>query len=286
MDKRVLTSRQNKTIKRYFKILERPEKFSPHGDTLEGEVVIEGPRVLSMALDSRAKIVNAVVTEEFLRQDKFHHIMDGLLSKGIPVNMVDEKLMKELSQTKTPQGIMALCRVRAYSISDIKDITDGFIVVSDGLQDPGNMGTLIRATDAAGIMYFISLKGSISPYNPKTIRASAGSVFNIGIVLGTVESFIEWKRGNGIPLIITEPGAERTIYDYIPTGREAFVFGNETRGVSDMIKREASQSFRIPIYGKAESLNVAMAGSIILYEMVRRQRFARSTAYKKNDPVG
>lgn len=270
MDKGVLTSRQNKTIKRYFKILERPEKFSPHGDTLEGEVVIEGPRVISMALNSRARIVNVVVTEEFLRQDKFHDIVDSLLSKGIPVNMVDEKLMKELSQTKTPQGIMALCKVRAYSLKDIKDIPEGFIVVSDGIQDPGNMGTLIRATDAAGIGCFISLKGSISPYNPKTIRASAGSVFNISIILSTAESFIEWKRQSGIPLVITEPGAERTIYDYIPSGREAFVFGNETRGVREEIRKEASFSLSIPIYGKAESLNVAMAGSILLYEMVRK----------------
>jgi TrmH family RNA methyltransferase len=199
--------------------------------------------------------------------------------------MVDERLMKELSQTKTPQGIMALCKVKASSLNDIKDISDGFAVVSDGIQDPGNMGTLIRATDAAGIRCFITLKGSISPYNPKTIRASAGSVFNISIVLSSMESFIEWKNRHNIPLVITDTRAGKTIYEFTPTGREAFVFGNETQGVSDMIKKEASQSLRIPIYGKAESLNVAMAGSIVLYEMVRRLRLTQSTAFNKNDSI-
>ena len=281
----VLTSRQNKIIKRYFKILERPEKFSPHGDTLEGEIVIEGPRVLSMALNAEVRVINVVVTDDFLKQDRFHNIVDTLLSKGTPVNMVDKKLMKDLSQTNTPQGVIALCKVRAYSLNEIKGVPDGFVVVSDGIQDPGNMGTLIRATDAAGIKYFISLKGSISPYNSKTIRASAGSVFNIGIILSTAESFIKWKRENSIPLVTTEPDAGRTIYDFIPSGREAFVFGNETHGVREEIKNEASFSLSIPIYGKAESLNVAMAGSIVLYEMVKRQRLAQSTAFNKNDSI-
>ncbi len=268
MSTKRLTSRQNRTIKHFIKVIERPEKYAPHGDMLEGEIVVEGPRPLGMALERGAKVRSVLVTEDFLKDDRHKEIVEALLQKEVSVNVVDRALMKEVSDTKTPQGIIALCRVRAYSLLDIKK--PGFIVVSDGVHDPGNMGTMLRVSDAAGVRYFIALKGSVSPYNPKAVRSSAGSLFNINTVLSKREDFIKWCEEQGIPIVITDADAKESIYEFPPTGREVFVFGNETTGVSREIRSHASKVLKIPIYGKAESLNVATSAAILIYEMVRK----------------
>ncbi|VAX34240.1 hypothetical protein MNBD_NITROSPIRAE03-160, partial [hydrothermal vent metagenome] len=166
----------------------------------------------------------------------------------------------------------AICKVKARDIHDLSPEKDELFVVSDAIQDPGNTGTIIRVCDGAGIRAFISLKGSANPFNPKVVRASAGSVFNMDIVLAEREDFLEWCGGHKIPILITAPEADRTIFEFDLESSGALVFGNETQGVSNEIRQEAACSLRIPIFGRAESLNVASTAAITIYDFVRKRR--------------
>ncbi len=272
MNPKALQSRHNPTVKKVLKLRSRPEKYAPAPKSLSGEVLIEGPRPLTMAIEAGAAIKSALITEDILNEAGYDSILEKLTGLTIPVFVIDKDRMAQISDTVTPQGIIAICKVKARDIHDLHPEKDELFVVSDAIQDPGNTGTIIRVCDGAGIRAFISLKGSANPFNPKVIRASAGSVFSLDIVLAEREDFIEWCRGHNIPILITAPEADKTIFEFDLEGRGALVFGNETQGVSKDIRQEAACSLRIPIYGRAESLNVASTAAITIYEFITKKR--------------
>ncbi len=262
-----VSSGENPTVKRFLKIIHRPEKFAPRYGVQEGEVVVEGPRVIDMAVSAGVRITHVAVTEEFIGRAENSPLMDRLLGAGVYTVVLEKNALKRLSQTVTPQGIIALCRVRA---SALKGLPYEPVVVVDGVQDPGNLGTLLRATDAAGFKMAVMLKGTVSPYNPKSVRASAGSVFNLRIAFATVEELLKVRDSEKRRIVGTDLKAEISLYDYTPFGRELVVFGNETMGISDGIKRASDVLIKIPVYGRAESLNVGSASAVLLYELRRR----------------
>ena len=272
MKPKTLQSQHNPAIKKVLKLRSRPEKYAPSLKSLSGEVLIEGPRPLAMAIETGAAIKSALITEDVLKEADYDAILEKLTGLTIPVFVIDKDRMAQISDTVTPQGIIAICKVKARNIHDLSPKKDELFVVSDTIQDPGNTGTIIRVCDGAGIKTFISLKGSANPFNPKVIRASAGSVFSLDIVLAEREDFLEWCREHNIPILITAPEADRTIFEFDLEGSGALVFGNETQGVSNEIRQEAACSLRIPIYGSAESLNVASTAAITIYEFVRKTR--------------
>jgi TrmH family RNA methyltransferase len=259
-------------VKKLMNMIKRPEKYVPVSRRLTGEVIVEGQKSISMVMNSNVtKVESIMMTEEALRGEHSVNILGKLKKSEIPVYLVDQSIMKMLSDTKTPQGIVSVCTVNAHGIERIKLSAFEMIVVSDGIQDPGNMGTLVRVCDAAGLRYFLVMRGSVNPFHPKAIRSSAGSVFNIKIVFADSEDFLKWCHRQKISIVTTSVNAEMTIYEYIPDGRVALVFGNESSGVNEKILRTADCDIRIPIYGRAESLNVASAAAITVYEMVNKR---------------
>ena len=262
-----VSSGENPTVKRLLKVINKPERFAPRYGVQAGEVIVEGPRVIEMALQAGIKITHVAVTEEFTGSNENTILLDRLLGLGVYTVVLEKNALKRLSQTVTPQGIIALCRVGA---SEMTELPDEPVVVVDRIQDPGNMGTLIRTTDAAGFKMAVVLKGSVSPYNPKSIRASAGSVFNLKIAFTTAEELLLLASSENRRVVGTDLNGDAGLYDYKPQGRELVVFGNETRGISEEIKRASEVLLRIPIYGKAESLNVGCSAAVFLYELRQR----------------
>ena len=272
MRPKAIHSIHNPAIKKVIKLRARPEKYAPSKERLSGEVLIEGPRPLTMALECGTGIRTALITDEFLKESRYEGILERLTNLSVPVYVIEKHQMARISDTVTPQGIIAICRVKARDIQDLCPEGDELFVVSDGIQDPGNCGTIVRLCDGAGIKTFISLKGSANPFNPKAIRASAGSVFSLKIVFADRAGFLDWCRRHKVHILITAPEADRTIYEFDLEGSVAIVFGNETTGVSEEMRRQAACSLRIPIYGSAESLNVASSAAITIYEMVRKRK--------------
>lgn len=230
--------------------------------TEDGCIVAEGPHLLDEALRSGCRIEAVLATERASRN----------LPAGLQPVLLPEALLRGASSTENSQGILALIRPRPWSFDDIFSGVP-LVVALDGVQDPGNAGTMIRSAEAFGATGMVFLKGCVNPYNPKCVRASAGSLFRVPLVAGIEETdFLHRTLARKCALYAALPHASRTAADEDFRHGAALVIGSEGRGVGPAILKEAS-GVRLPTAG-VESLNAAIAASILLYE-AHRQRSAQ-----------
>jgi TrmH family RNA methyltransferase len=262
-----LSSKENPLVKKLLKFKERPERFIPKPDRPEAELLVEGPKVIETALRAGVRFSSVAVTEEFASSEKWSGLLDRLLQKETPVVVLDRRLIKQLSETVTPQGIIGIARYRTHSLEELSD--ERVLVVGDGIQDPGNAGSLLRCADGAGLEAVVVLKNSANPYHPKVIRASAGSIFHLKVALVQRHEFLRFVTDKGFNLVYTSQDAREELFSWHPAPPMAVVFGSEAHGVSEEIKKAANQAIRVPIYGRAESLNVTAAAAVVLYHIVR-----------------
>ena len=175
--------------------------------------------------------------------------------------IVNEKIKNSISQTESPQGIFAVVKMKKFSI----EFRDKRFVILDRIQDPGNLGTIIRTSDAAGFNTIILDKGSVDPFNPKVVRSSQGSLFHLKIINSDIKRIIEELKDRGVKILGTSPKGDKIYTDVNIRDRLAIVFGNEAKGIRDEILSMCDETIRIPIYGRAESLNISVSSGIILY---------------------
>ncbi len=234
--------------------------------------VIEGPRVVTMAVDAGTVPEKIFFTEEFSSKKEGKHLISRLSKKTAAIFEITDHLLRKLTDTENPQGIAAIASYSPMPLDSLGTGENPLVVVVDGVQDPGNLGTIIRTADAAGADGVVLLPGTCDAFMPKVIRSTAGSIFNIPLSYSTPEDLLKWSGFNKISLAVTSADAKKTVFDPGLEMPVAFIFGNETRGVSETIRKSADMLLRIPIFGKAESLNVATASAICLYEAVRQRR--------------
>jgi TrmH family RNA methyltransferase len=184
---------------------------------------------------------------------------------GETVQPVTEPILSYLCDAQTSAGVLALCaQPQPHSFPNDQAMT----LVLDGIGDPGNIGTLIRAADAAGCGGVLCTSSSCDPFGPKAVRASAGSIFHVPLVImedHSPRAVAEALRRNGTPIITTAASAPQSCFEFDWPPHCALVLGHETRGVSKVFEEAATAVVSIPIFGKAESLNVAMAGTVLAY---------------------
>ena len=169
-------------------------------------------------------------------------------------------VMASLSERDEPQGIVATFHIPEASLADVKLSGRELVVVLDRLQDPGNLGTLIRTADAAGAAAIILVEPCVDPFDPKTLRGSMGSLFNMPVIsTKDVSGLFAWLRGRGLRPVGADPHQGALWGEGLWQGGVALVLGNEARGLSPDVAAQVSQNARLPIVGKAESLNVAIA---------------------------
>lgn len=271
-----ITSPANPLIKEALKIKEKRARYRYKA------FLIEGPHLMEMAAASPdVKIKRVFFTEEFsnrregqrfLRQIA-HSVERGALSvERTTFIQVSEQVLNKLTDTETPQGIVAVVSYNTIGLNEINFKAAPFLVVCDNIQDPGNLGTIIRASDAAGADAVVILPGTCDAFMPKTIRATAGSLFNIPIIYSEQEGFFNYLDLKNITLCAADVHARTSIYEFNFRQPVAIAFGNETHGVSNALMKRA-KGLKIPIVGRAESLNVAMAASVCLYEVVRQRKY-------------
>ncbi len=240
------------------------------GMTDEGCVVAEGFHLLEEALRSKRE-VPVVLASEAVASIVERHVR-GL--KATRTVIVPEKLFGQIASTEASQGVMALVKPREWKPEQLFH-GRSLVVVLDGLQDPGNAGAIVRAAEAFGASGVMFLKGTASPLHPKTLRASAGSLFRVPYVAGlTVEMAVAGLRQHGVEVFAAMPaGAKRKLAGDADFAQPcAIVIGSEGRGVSEELARMATE-VAIPTTG-VESLNAAVAAAVLLYE-ARRQRVQR-----------
>ncbi len=245
-----LTSPHNPWIKELRRAIRRGAQ------TDEGLVVAEGPHLVEEAARSGCEIPAVFVTES--AEARFRGRLDGF-----QVSTVSDKILAEISATETSQGVIALVRPPQWTMEQVFQGT-ALVLILDGLQDPGNAGTVLRAAEAFGATGVLALRGTVNHYNPKCVRASAGSVFRVpfvtGVDLETALTAIEQYKAELFALVAD--GA-RDLGETNLTGPCAIVLGSEAHGVSEELKAKAT-GVRIATVG-VESLNAALAAGIALY---------------------
>lgn len=185
-------------------------------------------------------------------------------SDEIPVTLISKEISHSISGTETPQGIFAVCKKR----SNVIDLTvHKKLLLLDGVQDPGNIGTMVRTADAAGIDAVIFGKGTGDLYNPKVIRSAQGSHFHLQVDTGDLSEWIEKLKAQNIPVYGTAIENANPYMDVSSSAAFALIMGNEGAGVNEAILQKTDQNLYIPLYGQSESLNVAVAAGILLYHL-------------------
>ncbi|RXT04745.1 RNA methyltransferase [Ammoniphilus sp. CFH 90114] len=257
-----IQSVQNSKVKEWAKL------NSKKGRDKEQLFLIEGLHLVEEALKSKAGIRTVLIMEGFHLQSKLEQSLQNSLAT---VYWITEPIAHKLSETENPQGIFAIVDIPVNQVDEL--IQDSpVLLLLDAIQDPGNLGTMIRTADAAGIQGVILGKGTVDVYNPKTIRSTMGSIFHLPIVQTDLNEICHELSERGFRILATSlEGAvpyDEALYD----GPVAIVIGNEANGVSASILKQCDKFVKIPIYGQAESLNAAMAAGIIMYEAIRQRK--------------
>ncbi len=221
-----------------------------------------------------------VVTELFVTGaawSRYRDLVDEAAGAGAGVHAVSGEVMADLAQTVTPQGLLAVCRYVDVPLQQLTAAGTALAVLLANVRDPGNAGTVLRTADAAGAGGVIFSDASVDPYNSKCVRASAGSLFHLPIVVGpTVAQAVAALRGAGLQVLAADGRAGRQLDELEPGGSlrrpTAWLFGNEAWGLPPDLLALADQAVAVPIYGRAESLNLAAAAAVCLYASARALR--------------
>ncbi|WP_251549498.1 TrmH family RNA methyltransferase [Neobacillus muris] len=244
-----IQSIQNPQVKQWKKLQTKKERDR------SGTFLVEGFHLVEEALKQDGLVVEIIVSEKI-------GVPSRLDSGDTPITMVTEEISDALTDTEAPQGIYAVCRQPAIdeSLEDART----FLFI-DAVQDPGNLGTMIRTADAAGIDGVIVGRGSVDVFNSKVLRSAQGSHFHLPIVRGDLEEWISKLSARGIPVYGTALEGASVYTEISPADSFALVVGNEGNGISQELLSATAANLYIPIYGKSESLNVAVAAGILLY---------------------
>lgn len=228
----------------------------------------EGPNLVEAAL--RRGLVSEVFATESAA-DRFSRLLSGA-----PVHLVTEKAAKALSDTVTPVGLVAVCTLPETDLSDVLTGDPALVAVPVGISEPGNAGTLIRVADAMGADAVVLAGDSVDPYNGKCLRASAGSIFSIPVISHhDTAGAVAQLRDAGLQVLATVLGGSVSLDEVDLTGPTAWLFGPEAHGLPAEVVQLATAGVEIPMAGGAESLNVASAAAICLYQSAAAHRRAR-----------
>lgn len=254
-------------------------KRSARADT--GHFLLEGPQAVREALAYRPDSLLEVYATP-AAWERHLDVQRAAERCGIRVVLANDAVLEAMADTVTPQGIIAVARQFTAALEDVLDADPRLVAVCEQVRDPGNLGTIIRAADAAGADAVILTGRSVDPYNPKVVRSTTGSLFHLPVVVGAeLADVIERCRARGLTVVAADVKGNDLLHaraEGVLSGPTAWVFGNEARGLEDDALALADLALRVPIFGKAESLNLATAASVCLYETAFAQRAAANGA--------
>lgn len=257
-----ITSKDNELIKHIRKL--KDKKYRDESN----EYVVEGVKLVEEAVKENAKIKQIIVCEDTTRTYEIPtHIM--LEIAKYECISVSDKIFNIITQVTNPQGIMAIIEKNAQNAKI--DYTQEIIVVLEDVQDPGNLGTILRTVDSIGLNQIIVSKGTADAFNSKVVRSTMGAIFRIKIIeVENLAQAIKEMRKHHFKLMVTSLQTKNSIYD-IDFNKKIIVIGNEANGVSKEIQDMADEKAKIPMLGRTESLNASVAAGVVMYEYVRQK---------------
>lgn len=236
------------------------------------EFVVEGWRFVEEAVNRRAPITKVFVCLE-RESPEWQALLKSLRELNIPVEEVNERVLRKMCLTEEPQGILAVVRQMKYSWTDVHIDRQTVLLILDGIQDPGNLGTILRTALASGVRYVCLTPGTVDLYNPKVLRSTMGALFSLVLLPDQQpEDILGFCQERGLSVFMGDIQGS-PMYRTIFQGPLALVVGNEGKGPSLSFRSTDVQRVTIPMAQDVESLNVAMATGILLYEIVRQRDF-------------
>ena len=269
----VISSKDNEIVKSVRKLREKKYR------DLENAYIVEGVKMVKEAILEKASIRQIIICDDCEKSDSIPKELMYEIAK-YDCMYVTSKVFKYISEVQTPQGVLAVIEKNNktfnndYLESNYLDINynEDIIVALDDIQDPGNLGTILRTVDSVGLTQILVSKGTADCYNPKVVRSSMGAIYRVKVIecKDLLETLKEVKK-NKFKILVTSLGdSSKNIYD-MKYNKKILVIGNEANGVEEKILNIADEKIKIPMLGRTESLNAAVATGIVLYEYVRQK---------------
>ena len=255
----VITSSQNSKIKLVRALLGRPKERRE-----ANAFVVEGVRLVEEALNSNWEVQFALYDETLSERGRSK--VEGLQSRGVEVEMVSETLMKSMSETETPQGILAVLSLSQLPVTNSPD----FILVPDQIHDPGNLGTLLRSAAATGVQAVLLPPETTDVFGPKVVRSGMGAHFRLPLRSTGWEEIGQISRSAGMQIYLADMDGT-SCWETDLRQPLVLIIGGESEGASEQARKLANQQISIPMKGEMESLNAGVAGSILMFEVVRQR---------------
>lgn len=265
MNPQEITSAQNTRIKNLVRLRDKR-----HRDRQE-RFLIEGYRENKRALEKGFVPEEMFFCPEWFLGENETELLTEVEEKGGRLFSVPKHIFAKISYRDRPDGLLAVGKQWATDLEAIRLPENPFVLVVESIEKPGNLGTLLRAADAAGVHALVVGDPVTDIFNPNVVRASTGVLFSMPIAVCSTAEAIQFCRARGLTTVATTPGAETLYSDTDLSGPIAIVMGSEQYGLTDQWLAEADQAVRIPMAGQADSLNVAMATVITLFEAVRQR---------------
>ncbi len=266
----ILSSRQNPRIKQAVKLRNR------HDRDKTGLTILEGYRELSRSSEYGMKLHECFFCPQMFLGSNEYKLLEQLESEGVKIYEVPEHILSQLAYRDRPEGLIATAEMKRHALDDIPLKKNGLYLVAESIEKPGNLGSMLRSADAAGIDGLIICDRSTDIYNPNVIRASTGALFSVPLAETDSETAMAWLRNNNIKTLAATPHTDTIYTDVDMTGPVAIVVGTEQVGLSDYWMDSADLKVVIPMLGKIDSLNVATATTILLYEAARQRGWKTS----------
>lgn len=261
----MISGLQGRTVKRFLRL-----KLKKHRDS-EKAFLIEGIHLVDEALRS-GRLREVIYSAGLSKQPEGRELIGKLIASGIDLEEATESVIRRVSDVETPQGIIAVASRDESDLGDLFEHADPLILVASGIQDPGNLGTMIRTAAACGCSGLVMTDNTVDAFNDKTIRASSGAIFRLNLIkFDDIIELISSLKRRGVSVISAFADGKSSLFDRDLKGPLAVIIGSEARGLSEEVRRLTEPVF-IPMAEGTESLNAAVSGAIILYEAVRQRR--------------
>lgn len=268
--KTILTSTQNPLIKLAYRLRNRREREKSQ------LTLLEGYRELTRAFDYGMELKDCFYCPEMFLGNNELSLIAKLTAAGVKCIEVAPHLLEKISYRDRPEGLLAIAKILRHSLDAIPIKKHGLYLITEALEKPGNLGAILRSADAAGVDGVIVCDKKTDIYNPNVIRASTGALFSVPLAEADTTATIDWLKKNKIKTLAATPHTDRLYSDINLTQSIAIIVGAEQYGLSATWLEQAEIQIKIPMLGKIDSLNVATAATILLYEAARQRKWERN----------
>lgn len=260
-----ITSTRNDSFKAVMKLRERRDREKRR------LTVLEGYRELTRALEYGMTLEECFFCPELFLGENEDALLHSLAAAGVRLFRVPDFLLVKMAYRERPEGLIATAKMMRHTLADLPVVENGLYLVAEGVEKPGNLGSMLRSADAAGVDGMILCDKNTDIYNPNVIRASTGALFAVPLAEATTAETFDWLREHGIKILAATPHTENIYTEADLTGSVAIAVGTEQYGLTERWMTECDLPVVIPMLGKIDSLNVATATTILLYEAARQR---------------